>query len=106
MAKVPTGGATSVGPRGTDHRESADRYRGEFFRFGRYRVAACRDGIQWLYQRQRPGFPAVGAAWDTLGYCKTRAALMRLHRSHTGADAVEIGALPERIGSHQRRPRG
>ena len=69
---VPTSGATSVGPRGRDHRETSNHYRGELFRFDRYRVAACRDGIQWLYQRQRPGSPAVGAAWDTLGYCTTR----------------------------------
>ena len=53
----------------SDHRETAETYAGELFRLGRYRVAVCRDGIQWLFQRQRPRFPAGGAAWDTLGYC-------------------------------------
>lgn len=81
----------------SDHRETADAYGGELFRLGRYRVAICREGIQWLFQRQRPGFPDGGAAWDTLGYCATRAGLMRLHRAHIGPDAAAIAALPERI---------
>ena len=58
---------------GQDHRETAETYGGELFRLGRYRVAVCRDGIQWLFQRQRPSKSAGGAAWDTLGYCATRA---------------------------------
>ncbi len=70
---------------------------GELFRFGRCRVAVCRDGLQWLFQRQRPAKEAVGAAWDTLGYCRSREALMRLHRAHTGTDAQELAALPERF---------
>ena len=57
----------------------------------------CRDGLQWLYQRRRPGHAGVGTAWDTLGYCVTREALVRLHRSHTGSDAPEIATLPERF---------
>ncbi len=51
----------------TDHRETAENYSGELFRHDIYRVAECRDSIQWLFQRQRPQFPAGGAAWDTLG---------------------------------------
>jgi hypothetical protein len=79
------------------HRETADAYAGELFRLGRYRVAVCRDGIQWLFQRQRPAKSGGGAAWDTLGYCATRKGLMRLHRAHIGPDAPEIAALPEQI---------
>ena len=52
-----------------DHRETAETYVGELFRLGRYRVAVCRDGMQWLFQRQRPAKAAGGAAWDTVGYC-------------------------------------
>lgn len=78
----------------TDHRETADGYAGELFRHDGYRVSICRDGMQWLYQRQRRGFPAGGAPWDTLGYCRTRAGLMRLHRVHTGGDSTDIAALP------------
>lgn len=82
---------------GTDHRETADGYRGVILDLGRYRVAICRDGLQWLYQRRRPGAAGGGTAWDTLGYCVTRAALIRLSRSHSGAEAPEIAALPARF---------
>ena len=79
----------------TDHRETADDYRGVVWRDGRYRIAECRDGIQWLFQRRRPGFPGVEAAWDTLGYATTRNGLMRLHRAHIGGEAAAIAAFPE-----------
>jgi len=78
-----------------DHRETADAYRGVLFIEGKYRVAECRDGLQWLFQHKRPRKSAGGAAWDTLAYCTTRKALIRLHRAHTGQDASEIAALPE-----------
>ena len=82
---------------GTDHRETADGYRGVILDLGRYRVAVCRDGLQWLYQRRRPGFAGVGTAWDTLGYCLTRESVIRLHRSHTGGDAPALLNLPDRF---------
>lgn len=96
--------AQSKGDRhnGSAHRETADGYAGELFRSGRYRVAVCRDGLQWLFQRQRPVKEAVGAAWDTLVYCRSREALMRLYRAHTGTDASALAALPERF----KRKRG
>ena len=81
--------------RRTDHRETADDYRSVVWREGRYRIAECRDGIQWLVQRQRPGNPGVGAAWDTLVYATTRNGLMRLHRAHIGGEAAAIAAFPE-----------
>ncbi len=86
----------------TDHRETAENYSGELFRRGVYRVSVCRDGIQWLFQRQRPHFPAGGAAWDTLGYCVSKSGLTRLVRAHIGCDVPELDALPERF---QRRCR-
>lgn len=82
---------------GTDRRETANGYRGVILDLGRYRIAVCRDGLQWLYQRRRPGFAGVGAAWDTLGYCTTQKAVIRLHRSHMGADAPALLDLPERF---------
>lgn len=87
-----------------DHRETADAYVGKLFRLERYRVVVCRDGIQWLFQRQRLAKLGGGAAWDTLGYCVTRKGLMRLHRAHIGPDAPEIAALPEQI--ERRAPAG
>lgn len=52
-----------------DHREVSEFYKGVLFRRGRYRVAVCRDGLQWLFQRRRWEFAVGGTAWDTLGYC-------------------------------------
>ena len=80
-----------------EHRETRDAYVGELFRHGNYRVAVCKDGIQWLFQRRRPSFRAGGAAWDTIGYFTTRNALIRLYRAKTGAVADELHDLPERI---------
>ncbi len=84
----------------TDHRETAENYSGELFRHDIYRVAECRDGIQWLFQRQRPQFQAGGAAWDTLGYCVSKSGLTRLVRAHIGCDIYELDCLPEHF---QRR---
>lgn len=79
-----------------DPRETADGYRGELHRMGRWRIALCRDGIQYLLQRQRPRKEGVGVAWDSVCYLTTRAALLRRWRRETG-DAGEILArLPER----------
>ncbi|MGJ8624235.1 MAG: hypothetical protein ACSHW1_15875 [Yoonia sp.] len=84
---------------GTDHRESADGYRGVLIDWGDYRVATCRDDLQWLLQRRRPRFAGVGTAWDTVAFVTTRAALIRLHRSHRGCDALELLSFPEHFKS-------
>jgi hypothetical protein len=77
--------------------ESADNYRGELFRMGRYRVAVCTDNIQWLYQRVR-GYRACGAArWETVGYCTERKAVLRVHHRFCGMEAPEIALLPARF---------
>lgn len=81
----------------TDHREEADRYRGELFRYGNLRVAVCRDGIQWLLQRRRGTKTLGGAAWRTIAYCVTRKALTRLYQAHCGAVAPELADLAESI---------
>lgn len=80
-----------------DPRETSDLYSGELFRRGRYRVAACRDGLQWLFQRQRFEFAAGGAAWDTLGYCVTRKALTQLHQAYKAPQHENLRALPKRF---------
>ncbi|CUK17356.1 hypothetical protein RUE5091_04108 [Ruegeria denitrificans] len=86
----------------TDHRETAENYSGELFRHGVYRVAVCRDGIQWLFQRQRPQFPAGGAAWDTLGYCVSKSGLNWLVRAYIGCDIPELDALPKHFRRRYR----
>ncbi len=49
-----------------------------------YRVSVCRDGAQWLFQRQRDRFQAGGAVWDTLGCYVSKFGLIRLVRVHIG----------------------
>jgi hypothetical protein len=88
---------------GNDSRETSEAYRGELFRIGCHHVAVCRDAVQWLYQRQRPSFASGGTAWTTLGYCVTRNVLRRLHHFHTGTDAPEISALPERCKTGENK---
>ncbi len=85
-------------PISTNHRESSDTYRGAIYRLGHWRVAVCRDGIQFLFQRQRPGKSGVGGAWDSLAFCVTRAALLRRWTAATGDDGASLAAmLRERI---------
>lgn len=81
----------------TAHHESADDYAGVVCQLGQFRVAVCRDNRQWLYQRRRRRAARVGPAWDTLGYCATRAGLIQLHRAHGGGDESAIRALPATI---------
>ena len=79
----------------TDHRETADDYRRVVWREGRFRICECRDGIQWLFQRQRPGFPGGGTAWNTLGYCP----------DPEGPDAAPPGAYRGGGGGNRRLSR-
>jgi hypothetical protein len=84
---------------GNDHRESADGYRGVLIDLGSYRVAVCRDDLQWLLQRRRPGFAGVGPAWDAISFCTTRTALIRVQRSKMGVVAPALLNLTERFKS-------
>lgn len=71
--------------------ETADDYSRVVFQDGLIRVVECQDGIQWLLQRRRPGKTGGGTAWDTIGYCVSRKAIVRLTRPHSpsGADFLE-----------------
>lgn len=93
----------SQGVSRTDRRETADDYHGVILCDGRIRVAVYRDGRQWLLQRRRPGNAGVGAAWDTLAYCASLPALMRLHRALTRRDEPALAALPPHIAATRRR---
>lgn len=83
--------------RDLSRRETGDEYVKVLFRRGRFRVVICRDGIQWLFQRRRTHVRPGGTAWDTLGYCTSRKALMRLSRSNFGKSWPELSSLPERF---------
>lgn len=81
---------------GFSPRESADNYRGELHRLGRWRVAQGRDRLQFLLQRQRPGKAGVGAAWDSVSYCVTQKALLQLWRLETGDQGHALTRPPDR----------
>jgi len=80
-----------------NHHETSDTYVGELFRAGDHRVAVCRDGIQWLFQRQRSGKTGGASKWDTLGYYTTRAALHRDWTRKFGSAPAPLLALPEQV---------
>lgn len=83
-----------------DRRERSDRYAGEIHRAGDWRVALCRDGLQWLLQRRRTTRQeGATAAWDSLGYFRGRDALVRLWRAYSGQEGAALERLlPERCG--------
>jgi hypothetical protein len=81
-------------------RETAENYQAVIHRSGDWRIAPCRDGIQWLFQRRRPGFKGVGPAWDNLSYLRTRTALIRVWTVKTGDDGdVLLHLLTDQLGS-------
>ena len=77
-----------------DHRETSDCYHGELFRDGDYRVAVCRDGIQWLLQRKTHARSPAGARWESIAYCTTQKALTRLWTGKNGRIHPELQRLP------------
>lgn len=80
-----------------DHYESSDAYRGELIREGNWRIAVCRDGIQWLLQhRTRAGSP-YGPRWESKHYCQTQKALARLWPGSEPTGRAFVDSLPEHI---------
>jgi len=71
--------------------ETSNNYDRVIHREGGYRVALCKDGLQYLLQRQRESTDA----WDTKSFCATRGALERLWGKLTGSPApLEVTSLP------------
>lgn len=84
-----------------ERRESADLYHGVVVHLNeRWRVIACRDGIQWVLQC-RAGERHGRARFDNRSYCRTRNALIRVCREHAGdispAALSILDALPAMI---------
>ena len=77
-----------------DHRECAENYHRVIVCNRVFRVAVCRDGIQWLLQRRRRTISPGGAAWDNIGYFTDREALKRFYRAQVDHEATELNALP------------
>jgi len=79
-----------------DHRETNDNYRGELFRYGRFRIITCKDSIQWILQRDFSGPERLrGSQWRAIAYCTTRKALARLWDNQPQSVAADFSALPE-----------
>jgi hypothetical protein len=84
------------------HRESADSYRGEIVRLDGWRVAVCADGLQWLLQRRDPANAMAGPRWRTLGFCRSRSALIRRWQRASGDDGAALGNLPPHFAPKPR----
>lgn len=81
----------------TCRRESADDYRGELHRAGRWRVIICRDHIQFIIQsRVSSAEGGAGVRWKGCHYCTTREAILRLWRRDAGDSGEVMEQLPER----------
>jgi hypothetical protein len=93
---IETGKMTAK-PQNRAHCETANAYNRVILCHGRYRVATCRDGLQWLFQQRVTTKTCAGARWRTLGYCTTRKALVRLQHRFMGVSWPELETLPERF---------
>ena len=81
--------------------ETDESYRNVLATSEDHRIAICRHGIQWLFQRRRPLHAGAGGRWDNIGYCLTRAGLMRLQRSENAQLEEFIEALPEKFTAQE-----
>lgn len=82
-----------------DHRESSDAYRGVIHLNAEWRIADCKDQIQWLIQRRTRAQSLDGARWVSHSYCQTRKALIRNWASLISDDGTLLFTLlPEYIG--------
>lgn len=79
------------------HCETDESYRNVLVTSGEHRIAICKHGTQWLFQRRRPQNAGAGGRWDNIGYCVTRAGLMRLQRSESAELKEFIETLPEKF---------
>ena len=84
------------------HRETAANYRRVIITYGRFRVAVCRDGIQWLFQKCTREKPVSGAYWKNIGYFVAREQLIALQNRSTGAEWPELKSLPESFSQEEQ----
>ena len=67
----------------------------------RWRVIACRHGVQWMLQHRNREETVAGDVWRGRSYCRTKEALIRCCDEHAGqidpAARLTLVALPERI---------
>ena len=85
----------------TSHHETADDYVNVIAQLNpRHRVIVCSDALQWILQRRKNG--DAERPWRSIGYVRTRAALLRVSASVCGridpAALAILLALPDQIG--------
>lgn len=78
--------------------EAANDYATLIAEWSGWRVALCRDGLQWLIQKRAK--KACQRPWASRQYCATQKALLRLcAASHAPCEAMEIlRILPDHAG--------
>lgn len=81
------------------HYETSANYERVLIKGGRYRIAVCRDRLQWLFQQRVTRETCAAERWRTLGYCTSRTALLRLQHRFQGVSVAKICALPETFKS-------
>jgi hypothetical protein len=88
--------------------ESSDDYPVLVTLNGRWRVIACRHGIQWILQYRNRAETVARDVWRGRSYCRTRNALIRVcdeHAGTIGAGArVTLEGLPEWFPEKQNAP--
>ena len=66
----------------------------------RHRVIVCKDAIQWVLQKRKKG--GAERPWRSVGYFRTRSALLRVSATLCGridpAAVAILLALPDQIG--------
>ena len=86
------------------HRERDDGYKGVVAQLApRWRVIACRDGIQWILQRKEASH---GGPWRGVSYHTNRDGLLRACGSleALSSGALEaLAALPKFISEYQQK---
>lgn len=70
----------------------------------RWRVIACRDGIQWILQARNRAETVARDVWRGRSYCRTRGALIQCCDAYCGeidpAAAAVLAALPARTDTY------
>lgn len=74
-------------------RETSNDYSKVILRDGRFRVAECKDDIQWIVQRQRGCDGRAEPRWSTIAYCLNRNKLIELWRALTGQEGSRLERL-------------
>lgn len=85
----------------TSCRESDDNYFAVLVALNtRWRVIACRDGIQWILQQRDATRSLHGAPWRGRSYFRTRDALICVCAVHAGPIRPEASAILRSLPAH------